>query len=188
MPRSGTGTSAVQGGVRAKLTHAILTRYEKRFLRWDLVLVTFVGVALVAGVRTFFGEFAVGPAETRRQLYVTGAGIAAALTGFGLVAITLMLDLTASPSVAVLKKSEHFPLLFATFLSTTRYMSLTMIVLVAAIVADSNPEMPWWLLIVVVLSALISAARFARCLWIIARILGIVTKGSAESNLAPNSR
>jgi hypothetical protein len=111
---------------------------------------------------------------------VTGAGIAAALAGFGLVAITVMLDLTASPSVVLLRRSKHFPLLFETFLSTTRYMSLTMAVMVAAIVVDAESQVSLWFVFVVVWLTLVSSVRFARCLWILAKVLEIVTKVSPE--------
>jgi hypothetical protein len=91
-----------------------------------------------------------------------------------------MLDLTASTPLSLLKKSEHFPLLYETFRSTTRYMSLTTLVLVGAILVDHDPVVPFWLVLAVVLSTLVSSVRFSRCLWILAKVLRIVTKAAAN--------
>jgi hypothetical protein len=55
-----------------------------------------------------------------------------------------------------------------------------MAVMVAAIVVDAESQVSLWFVFVVVWLTLVSSVRFARCLWILAKVLEIVTKVSPE--------
>ncbi|HEV8595716.1 MAG TPA: hypothetical protein VGR51_09330 [Thermoplasmata archaeon] len=117
--------------------------------------------------------FAGVDSDIRRSLYVTAAGIAGSLLGFVLVAVTIMITLPSTPSLEKLRSSRHYPEVFQIFGSTIRYLALTTGVSLLLVVIDFEGAL-WpiagYLLIWL---ALISGARFARCVWVLDRILAI---------------
>lgn len=151
-------------------------RYGKKFLRNDLLVVTamtlvFIGLTIIWPTLLDSVSHA-----ARSQLYATVAAIAAALTGFALVSITLLLDVTTLPPMKILRESPYFPDLFETFLSATRHLGLATLVFLGVLLLDTGEHVSVWLFALVAWTGLMSIARLLRCLWILSAVIRIMAK------------
>jgi hypothetical protein len=151
-------------------------RYERHFLRNDIIVVACATVMLTLTAWAQPDLLLSIPAQVRHDLYVTGAGIAAALMGFVLVSVTLVVDLTSPPKATLLRRSLHFPQLYETFMSTTRYLGFLTVVLVFALAIDRSLQPSILLLFFVAFGTLASTARLARCVWILSDLTRLAAK------------
>ena len=157
----------------------MLRTYSAHFPLGDLVLATSVTLSF-AVVWTITPTLlpSMLPAS-RRQLYATGAAISAALMGFSLVSVSLMLDLSNSSAAIVPRRSPHFSELSETFVSATRYLGLTTLIRLAALILDTDSQAPWWLYLGALWLASVSALRLVRCTWIVPQMVRLATKTSS---------
>ena len=156
----------------------VLEEYRRHFRRYDLLLsigIAFLALA-ISQVTSVFGWPSPGNADldVRRSLYITGATIAGSLLGFVIAAITIALALPPVPSVKLLQSSRHYPEIFKTFVSATRYLALDTGVCLVLLLLDTQASISaavgaflLWLIVV-------TSLRLARCVWLLSQLLQVV--------------
>ena len=112
----------------------------------------------------------------RTNIYGTTAGITGALLGFSLTGMSIVLSFTSSPRLTLLRDSQHYPTLWRTFAQATRYLGgLTVTALVCLAWDRESAQLPWFVIPFSLFVGL-SMVRLLRVIWIIERIVGIISK------------
>ena len=121
--------------------------------------------------------------EARADIYRTTATISGTLLGFLIAVTSLVLNFVSTARLALLRTSEHYPAMWETFFQTTRVLgALTVTALVCLVFDKDGASLPW-LVVPFVLFLSLSLARLLRVIWILERIIGIVSRPSPSSSL-----
>ncbi len=163
------------GSEKIVRSNRLFLAYARHFLVGDLLVATALAGILIISFVNIIPAVSV-PASSRVLLYSTGAVIAASLAGFSLVAITVILDASSSPALKLLRKSEHFPKVFDTLLSSVRFLGLTTFALILALIAAGGSTWEFILVVFSVWLVLISVARIGRTLWILSNVLRLAAQ------------
>ena len=114
--------------------------------------------------------------NNRGALYGTLASIFGSLLGFAVTATSIVLGFSSSPSLRIVRESVHYPTLWRVFLATIRTLGFATVVSLVGLVFDRD-DAPWhWVLYFVVLAFSLSCLRIARSVWVLERVIGLVTK------------
>ena len=117
----------------------------------------------------------------RLNIYRTTATIGGTLLGFSITSLSLTLSFSLSPRLDLLRNSPHYPALWKTFAQATRYLGgLTISALVCLAWDKESAQIPW-LVIPFCLFVGLSTVRLLRVVWIIERIVCIISKPSQST-------
>lgn len=110
------------------------------------------------------------------ELYVVITTIAGSMFGFVLLVISLLLVLNNTEKLHELKRSKHYRTIYTIFMSTIKYLAITIVVGLLAIILNSKS--PPWLLTIMFYAVLwtvwISSLRLWRCVWVTKHIINII--------------
>jgi len=156
----------------------MLAWYKRRFLFWELVLPT--AVVFVLFVWPLAG-YVIGPIQDtldghRAEVYGALASIFGSLLGFTLAAVAIVLSVAQSARLRVVRESRHYDELWAIFRSCMRWLAIATSVTLVALIADTNETPRIWLTGLALFVSLVGVLRIARTVWVLERIIGIVTK------------
>ena len=121
-------------------------------------------------------------AGARGSLYSTLASILGTLLGFVVSALAILIGFTATPSLKVVRDSRHYPTLWTVFTSAIRWFAAATVAAIAALVLDREPAAAAGLgtsrvcLYAVVGTCLVAAARLGRCIWVLEKIVTLVSQ------------
>lgn len=158
--------------------------WAANFLSCEFVL----GV-VATGVLIVWSEFFGGSSHLDRflddhgeTLYIVLAPITAAMLGFILAATAIVVTSAPAERMAILRESQHYPKLWATFRSALRYLGFATIAALIGLVVSG--EVPSRIIFYVVawLSSL-AALRTARCIWVMNWMVHIFTGPPAEDEV-----
>ena len=80
-----------------------------------------------------------------------------------------------------MRESVHYATLWRVFLATIRTLGFATVVSLVGLVFDRD-DAPWhWVLYFVVLAFLLSCLRIARSVWVLERVIGLVTKAQRRA-------
>ncbi len=121
--------------------------------------------------------------EVRADIYRTTATISGTLLGFLIAVASLVLNFVSTERLTLLRTSEHYPAMWETFFQTTRVLgALTVTALVCLVFDKDGASLPW-LVVPFVLFVSLSLVRLIRVIWILERIIGIVSRPSPATPL-----
>ena len=155
--------------------------WEKHFLGMEALVAVVLAVAFGAwfafcGGTSFIDEFI---HENRTDIYTTTAGIAGTLLGFSITAVSLILTFISSERLTILRESPAYPVLWKTFFQTIGVLGLLTITSLACLTVDKDGAPAVWFAIPLsfyFFSMILSVLRFYRVVWILKRIIDILTK------------
>lgn len=136
-----------------------------------------VGVAVLVAWSMFFGgsahldHFLKDHGET---LYIVLAPITAAMLGFILAAAAIVVTAAPAERMEILRESDHYSDLWATFRSAFRYLGLATLASLVGLVVSGAPPSRMIFYVVAGLSGL-AALRTARCIWAMNWVIHIFT-------------
>lgn len=119
--------------------------------------------------------------ERREEIYPALVGLEGSLLGFTVASLTIMLGYSASPHLAVVRESRNWQALFDAFTASIRWVGFATVLSVVALLVDrdSSPILLIETALGVVL--VISSVMVARMLWVIHRVVAVVTRPGARA-------
>jgi hypothetical protein len=124
--------------------------------------------------------------NNRGQIYGTLASISGSLLGFVIATLSIVLALTSTGQLKVLKRSKYYRQLWTVFTSAIRYLGLTTFLWLIALFFDRESAQKPYLFIGCLGLTLLAIARLVRCVWVLERIVETLTvvpqDGEGKSN------
>lgn len=159
--------------------------WERHFLGVEAVIAVSPAVALAIWMG-YEGESCVEELlhGNRGNIYRTMTGVSGTLLGFTLASASFALNAASSPRLAVLRNSRHYPALWKTFFQTTWFLGALTLATLVCMIWDRDHGPTTWLVVPLVLFVGLCIVRLARTIWILERVIGIVTKPSPDSGLS----
>ena len=150
--------------------------WAANFLWCEFVVAAAAVVGLVAwsvplGGSAHLDHFLKDHGET---LYIVLAPITAAMLGFILAAAAIVVTSASTERMEILRESDHYPDLWATFRSAFRCLGLATLASLVGLVV-SGPSLSRIIFYVVAALASLAALRTARCIWAMNWVIHIFT-------------
>lgn len=160
------------------------TAWAANFLWCEFALGVGAAIALVIWSECLDGssdldDFLNGHGET---LYIVLAPITAAMLGFILAAAAIVVTSAPAERMKVLRKSEHYPKLWATFRSALRFLGFATLAALVGLVVSGEAESRIIFYVAAGLSVL-ATLRTARCIWAMNWMIHIFTGPPAEDEV-----
>lgn len=119
--------------------------------------------------------------SNRSAVYGALASVFGTLLGFVVTAVAILLSFVATDTFALLRQSSHYQTLWRTYTSAIRILAFSTVAAIVALVADTEDSPARWALYGAVLCILLALVRIARCLWILEKVIAIVTQRRAST-------
>jgi hypothetical protein len=120
--------------------------------------------------------------ENRGGVYGTLASVFGALLGFVITTLAIVLSFSDHTRLQMLKETRHYRTLWKVFTTATWTLALSTIAPVVALLADREKHPLRWPAYLVIWGSLLGIARVYRCVWVIERIVTIVTGPHGEED------
>lgn len=118
----------------------------------------------------------------RTSVYRTTMGVSASLLGFSLTVTTVVLGLSSSERLAVLRNSTHFPTVWRSFFRAIHALGWLLIISMLALILDRD-ERPVVVLEIAFLGlCVLAGVRLCRSLWILRRMVEVSTMRSRSAD------
>jgi multisubunit Na+/H+ antiporter MnhF subunit len=114
----------------------------------------------------------------RADLYGVLASIFGALLGFVITTLSIVLGFSTSDRLVIVRDSKHYATLWKVFTASIRALGLATAVAVASLVIDRENHPVSFALVICAFTTLLATARIARSVWILERVVGLVTAPS----------
>jgi hypothetical protein len=155
--------------------------WRKNFLFWEgasaLVLsAAFIWWAHGCGCR-FVDSLLTG---NRGAVYGALATIFGSLLGFTITAVSILVSFAPTDAFHLLSKSDHYPTLWKTYKAGIRWLAASTVATIVALVIDRDTHPVRLAQYAVVVSLTFALVRLARCLWILEKVIDIVTLAKQE--------
>ncbi len=159
-----------------KRSSSICRFWGKYFLLCELAV-----VALLCGGFVYWAVWRGGEAtilaymaDRRGLIYGAFAAIFGSLLGFAIAAESIVLGLSGSERLDIVRNSKHYPTLWRVFRWTIRTLALATIAALAALIFDHD-KTPWTLwLYICSFFALLAAAQLGRTIWVLEQVVHVV--------------
>lgn len=158
------------------MTH-LRTWIERHFMALELVAALAATVAFVYWAEARDGLAVVTDllAGRRTTVYGSVATILGSLLGFVITAVSILVGFSQSPQLEVVRGSRHYRTLWITFTRTIWVLGLATVTALVALVLDHHTSPTPPALYAVFFFTLLSALYVAACVWILERVVGLVT-------------
>lgn len=154
--------------------------WEANFIKLEFVLAIILSATFIAwseyiNRRVFLFSIT---ADSREVLYGTLASLFGSLLGFNITAVSIVLGYAANEKLALVRNGKHYQDLWNVFKSAIRVLALTTILALLGLFIDKGNQ-PFLILIYFnVYAIILSSLRLSRCVWVLEKIIAIVTKES----------
>lgn len=150
----------------------------KNFLIFEFGLSVVLVILLILTVQCFYLNDIVAHTfmGVKTSFYATVAQIEGSLLGFVIAGVSILLTMSESPAMIILKKSPFFRTIFEVFTSSAKYFALSTIISLVAMVSDKDDSLNMALMYLVIWCIIITILRLARCLWILDKIIDMQIK------------
>ncbi len=113
--------------------------------------------------------------DRRGTIYGVLAGIFGSLLGFAIAAEAIVLSLSGSDKLSIVRNSKHYPTLWRVFRWTIRTLAVATVAALIALVLDRD-KAPWMLWLYICAGfALLAAAQLARTIWVLEQVVSAVS-------------
>ena len=151
--------------------------WSRHFLICETILVAIVWIGIIIWAKHFNGEQSIlDTLDGRRGLiYGTIAAILGSLLGFVIAAQSIVLGLSGSEKLEVVRQSEHYPTLWCVFRWSIRTLAIATIAALLVLIfdCDQSPCMLW--LYVGLFPTLLAIAQLARTIWVLEQVVKVVS-------------
>ncbi len=154
------------------------TFWEANFLLLELLLAIAVGVIFYIWDRYLGGALDIDMLldGNRSALYATLASIFGALLGFVVTTVSIIMTSASDNRLSLVRRSQHYLTLWKAFTSAIRVLAVATIVAISALLLDRDKSPIHIITDLVAFSAFFAALRLMRCVWILERIVGLISK------------
>src|SRR5215212_1492610 len=151
--------------------------WQRRFLWYELTSAIVVGGGIAVWGLYFGGDCLIGEwlGGNRSALYSVVASICGSLFGFVIAATSIILGLSGREQLAVVRESPDYQDLWKVLFSAIRFLGLTTIVSVLALVLDDEKTPNFWIVHIIIILLLVVLVRLWRCVWVLEKTIGLVS-------------
>lgn len=152
--------------------------WNKSFLLYEFILSVLLMIVLI-GVLQYFNLHDVVTnlfTGVRTSFYATIAQIEGALLGFVIAGVSILLTMSESPAMIILRKSPYFRTIYDVFTNSAKFFALSTVISLFAMVWDKDDSLNITLMFLVIWCVIISIFRLSRCLWILDKIIDMQIK------------
>lgn len=158
--------------------------WKKHFMIVELILsialtVLFAIWYLYLGGEPIICSFLSG---NRSSIYGTAASIFGSLLGFSITAISIVIGFSASNRLKIIRESKHFKTMWIVFSSSIWALSLATITSFLALIFDRDAHPVFLLLLASFFGAVLSLFRLARAIWVLEKVIAVITMPSKQSD------
>ena len=156
--------------------------WRKHFLGAELA------ASLVAAALFFVWIYIAGGSETadlvlrdnRNSLYGTLATLFGSLFGFSITAASIVLGASSSPSLEIVRKSDHYGDIGKVLSNTIVTLGFATLAALVGLLADRDGAPSHIALCIVALALLLSCLRAARTVWVLRYVMRLVFKSAGN--------
>jgi hypothetical protein len=154
--------------------------WRANFLRVELVVAFLLTIAFALWVARYGGDRVVEEVlnDNRAAIYGTLASISGSLLGFAITAVAIILGFVPLERMAVVKESTHYDELWQTFTSAIKALALATFATLLGLVLDRDASPLPWVVYLCVFATILSLLRLVRCVWILEKVIRLVTRPS----------
>jgi hypothetical protein len=158
--------------------------WQRRFLAYEGAFALVVSV--VFGF--WYIEMGGGPCvdhllqSYRQAIYSTASSVIGSLLGFIITAASIVMAVSSSDRLRLIRESRQYPTLWAVFRSTIRAAGFATAATFLALIFDRDQRPVWWLVIVVFFGVLLASLRIARAIWALENVMGLVATPRPEDH------
>ena len=158
--------------------------WQRNFLTVELAVVFVVTAAIIAWAECIHGvliiEYYLG--DSRTEVYGTFASIFAALLGFSMTAVSIVIGFTQTNRFRILRESQQFPTLGKVFIAAIRALGFATVVSLLGLVADREMASFYQIGYVVFFSFLLVCVRIARVAWVLENVVRLMARPTLNGN------
>ena len=160
--------------------HRIFNVYRLRFLELELTGVTLAWLAFVVWAEQFGGSSLLQAllSGSRADIYGTVASICGSLFGFAVTAVSVVIAVSGSTRLRLVRESKHFGDLWRIFFSCIRWLGVATLVLVAGLLLDRDAEPQMSIFYLSTLAVGTVGVRLVRTVWVLRRLVELVSAPS----------
>lgn len=122
--------------------------------------------------------------NNRGAIYGALVSLFGTMLGFSIATVSIVLGFAGSERLLILRQSKHYPVLWTVFTSANAVLGLATIVALIGLVCDRDTKPVHLLMHLNILFLLLSLARIYRCVWVLEKIIKIITKPVPPDNPA----
>lgn len=154
--------------------------WARNFLFAEFILAAAIAVAFSVWSYRFGGLEVVSETikDNRAAVYGALASILGSLLGFAITAESIVLGLSGSPELSLIRDSDHYATLWKVFISAIRSLSLATAIAIVGLILDRESHPQFAILIANVFAASLATLRILRCIWVLENIVGVVSSPS----------
>jgi hypothetical protein len=116
----------------------------------------------------------------RSAVYGALASVFGSLLGFAITAESIVLGLSGSERLQIIRQSKHYTTLWRVFTSAIRALGLATAVALIGLVIDRDNHPIWLCLVLTVFATVLAFLRLLRCIWVLENIVALVSASSQE--------
>lgn len=153
----------------------IKSNYERHFLGYDFLLAIILLMIFIWSINAKvinFDDFFLK--DSRQKLYSSITSISGSLVGFIIASLAILVAFPENDSLKKLKISKRYSDIFVTFISTCKYLTVSLFLSMGTSILDKNTIISNCSLIFFyanIFSIIISTFRIFRCIWILENLL-----------------
>ena len=165
-----------------RIATPIVGFWARNFLWCELAVVAALCAGLIIWAKRYGGEATILDymADRRGLIYATLSAIFGSLLGFAIAAESIVLALSGSEKLTVVRNSKHYPTLWRVFRWTIRTLAFATISAVSALILDRDANN--WSLWLYVCSffALLAVVQIGRTIWVLEQVVNVVSATKKE--------
>lgn len=154
--------------------------WKTHFLMAEFGLALLLAAGFYVWVERYNGSGIVNSTLTgnRSAVYGTLASITGSLLGFVLATVSIVFGFATHERLAVVRESPHYMTLWKVFTSSIRWLGVATVFLLTGLLLDRDTSPTRLVMHLCVLVFLLAIFRLARCVWVLEKVIGLVTSPS----------
>ena len=124
----------------------------------------------------------------RGNIYRTLATIAGTLLGFLIAGVSLVINNATTDRFAILRESEHYPLLWKTFFQAIRFLGALTVAALVCLIWQKEAASFTWLVVPLCFLVALAVVRLMRVIWVIEQIVTIGSRPSPSKSRIARGR
>jgi len=159
-----------------------LSWWAQNFLWAEFVLASAVSIGFTVWLYGFGGIPVVEDviSGNRGSIYGALASVFGSLLGFGITAESIVIGLSGSERLTIVRESKHYETLWKVFIAAIRALGFATAVSLLALVLDRDKHPIRPCLIIAAFGTVLASLRLLRCIWVLENVVRIVSSPSQE--------
>jgi uncharacterized membrane protein YqjE len=157
--------------------------WRKHFLWVELVIAVVVGVAATYWIIGRVGSRTIDTLldHNRATVYAAFATLWGSLLGFVITAASIVLGLSGSESLAVVRGSSHYLTLWKVFTASIRALGLATLLVLIGLILDRDNRPNHVVFCLAIFGSVLATLRLIRCVWVIEKVIFLVARPQAAA-------